>query len=57
MSISVKKKDQDIWYPSNEMLEMAYHYVVFISFDSDVYTPNRISDDWEEVRQRLVIKI
>lgn len=53
VNTSAKLKDPDGWYPSDEILEMAYHYGVFITFGSDAHTPARIGDDWEAVCQRL----
>ncbi|WP_080872616.1 PHP-associated domain-containing protein [Oceanobacillus timonensis] len=53
MNTSAKQKNPDGWYSSDEILELAYHYGVFVSFGSDAHTPERIGDDWEEVRQHL----
>lgn len=41
------------WYPSAGILEMACHYDVPVTFGSDSHVPERVGDEWEEVRQVL----
>ncbi len=41
------------WYPSDEMLERAHHYGVHVTFGSDSHDPERVADDFEQVRARL----
>lgn len=53
INTSGKMKDVGGWYPADDILEMARHYGVMATFGSDAHTPERVADDWEEVRQRL----
>ncbi|WP_442603376.1 histidinol-phosphatase [Paenibacillus sp. KN14-4R] len=53
VNTSGKTKDVGGWYPSDEMLEMALHYGVDITFGSDAHLPSRVGDEWELVRSRL----
>ncbi|WP_020616029.1 histidinol-phosphatase [Paenibacillus daejeonensis] len=46
-------KDVGGWYPSDEILERAFHYGVQVTFGSDAHNPCRIGEDWELVRARL----
>lgn len=53
INTSGKMKDVGGWYPADTMLEMAFHYGVKVTFGSDAHTPDRVGDEWEEVRQKL----
>ena len=53
VNTSGKTKEVGGWYPSDDMLERALHYGVMVTFGSDAHTPERVTDDWEEVRARL----
>ena len=54
INTSGKTKDVGGWYPSMEILEMAKHYGVKITFGSDAHTPERVGDEFEEVRKQLL---
>lgn len=41
------------WYPSDDLLERAHHYGVDVTFGSDAHAPDRVGDEWEQVRTRL----
>ena len=41
------------WYPSDEILERAFHFGVKISFGSDAHKPSRIGEDFEKVAALL----
>jgi histidinol-phosphatase (PHP family) len=41
------------WYPIDAVLERALHYGVTVTFGSDAHVPDRVGDEWEEVRTRL----
>lgn len=47
------KKFTGSWYPSDDILERALHYGVDVTFGSDAHTPNRVGEEWEQVRERL----
>ena len=42
------------WYPSDEMLEKALFYGVNVTFGSDSHEQDRVADDFEKVRERLM---
>lgn len=42
------------WYPSYEILERACYYGIKLTFGSDAHTPERVGEDWEEVRKTLI---
>ena len=54
INTSGKTKDVGGWYPSTEILEMAKHYGVKVTFGSDAHKPERVGDEFEEVRQQLL---
>ncbi|MBU9713128.1 histidinol-phosphatase [Evansella tamaricis] len=53
VNTSGKTKDVGGWYPSDDILEMACHYGVNVTFGSDAHHPSRIGDDFELVEQYL----
>ncbi|WP_062106285.1 histidinol-phosphatase [Bacillus niameyensis] len=53
INTSGKTKDCGGWYPSDEILAMAHHYGVNVTFGSDAHDPERVGDDFENVRKRL----
>lgn len=53
INTSGKTKDCGGWYPADEILEMALHYDVKVTFGSDAHDPERVGDDFNFVRQRL----
>ena len=53
VNTSGKTKDCGGWYPSHEILERACFYGIPITFGSDAHTPDRVADDWEQVRTLL----
>lgn len=53
INTSGKNKDCGGWYPANDMLEMACHYGVGVTFGSDAHWPTRVGDEFEEVRDTL----
>ncbi|MDF2720523.1 MAG: phosphoesterase [Paenibacillus sp.] len=53
INTSGKMKDCGGWYPSDEILERAYHYGVPVTFGSDAHVPGRIGDDFEQVKAKL----
>lgn len=53
VNTSGKTKDVGGWYPSDEILEMAKHYGVAVTFGSDAHDPHRVGDEFELVRARL----
>jgi histidinol-phosphatase (PHP family) len=53
VNTSGKASDCQSWYPSDEILEMALHYGVDITFGSDAHQPGRVGDEWEQVARRL----
>jgi histidinol-phosphatase (PHP family) len=53
VNTSGKNKDCGGWYPSYEMLEMAYFYNIGVTFGSDAHVPERVGDEFEEVRTKL----
>lgn len=53
VNTSGKTKDSGGWYPSDDILEMAHHYGVKVTFGSDAHDPERVGEDFELVRQKL----
>lgn len=53
VNTSGKTKAVGGWYPAEPILEMALHYGVSVTFGSDAHTPERVADEWEEVRKKL----
>jgi len=53
VNTSGKASDCRSWYPADDILEMALHYGVDITFGSDAHHPGRVGDEWELVRRRL----
>ncbi|MGZ9585310.1 histidinol-phosphatase [Paenibacillus marinisediminis] len=54
INTSGKTKLSGGWYPSDEILERALHYGVEVTFGSDAHKPQRVGDEWNQVRQRLI---
>lgn len=53
INTSGKTKTVGGWYPSDLILEMALRYNVQVTFGSDAHVPERIGDEFEEVRTKL----
>jgi histidinol-phosphatase (PHP family) len=53
INTSGKTKACGGWYPIDAVLERALHYGVKVTFGSDAHVPERVGDEWEEVRARL----
>ncbi|GGE30103.1 histidinol-phosphatase [Pullulanibacillus camelliae] len=53
INTSGKNKDCGGWYPSQQILERACYYHVIPTFGSDAHVPERVGDEWEEVRNQL----
>ncbi|WP_173719821.1 histidinol-phosphatase [Bacillus massilinigeriensis] len=53
VNTSGKTKDSGGWYPADEILELAKHYGVHITFGSDAHDPERVGDDFELVKQKI----
>ncbi|MBD3109927.1 histidinol-phosphatase [Bacillus sp. AGMB 02131] len=53
INTSGKTKDVGGWYPSADILEMAKHFDVKLTFGSDAHNPERVGDEFEEVREQL----
>jgi histidinol-phosphatase (PHP family) len=53
INTSGKTKDVGGWYPSDDMLEMALHYGVHVTFGSDAHDPHRVGDEFDLVQGRL----
>ena len=53
INTSGKTKACGGWYPSDDILEMALHYGVAVTFGSDAHIPDRVGDEFELVRKRL----
>lgn len=53
INTSGKMKDCGGWYPADDILERACYYGVDVTFGSDAHTPNRVGDEWDEVRSHL----
>jgi histidinol-phosphatase (PHP family) len=53
INTSGKTKYVGGWYPANEILEMALHHGVKVTFGSDAHDPHRVGDEFEIVQQHL----
>ena len=53
VNTSGKTKDCGGWYPADEILEVANHYGVKVTFGSDAHDPERVGDDFEKVQHKL----
>ena len=53
INTSGKTKTVGGWYPSHDILERALHFGVKVSFGSDSHVPERVGDDFEDVRKTL----
>ncbi|WP_053362963.1 histidinol-phosphatase [Bacillus sp. FJAT-27251] len=53
INTSGKTKTVGGWYPADEILEMARHYGVMVTFGSDAHDPERVGDEFDEVAARL----
>ncbi|TDQ40854.1 histidinol-phosphatase [Aureibacillus halotolerans] len=53
VNTSGKMKDVGGWYPSHEILERALFHGVDITFGSDAHVPERVGDDFENVKKVL----
>ncbi|MFD0715195.1 histidinol-phosphatase [Paenibacillus sp. GCM10027626] len=53
INTSGKTKKVGGWYPSDAILERACRCGVDVTFGSDAHKPERVADEWDEVRQRL----
>lgn len=53
VNTSGKTKDVGGWYPADDILELAYHYGVTITFGSDAHVPERVGDEFDDVKARL----
>lgn len=53
INTSGKTKDVGGWYPSDEILELAHHFGVKVTFGSDAHDPHRVGDEFDEVQAHL----
>lgn len=53
INTSGKTKYVGGWYPSDDILELALHYGVKVTFGSDAHVPDRVGDEFELVQKRL----
>lgn len=53
INTSGKTKDVGGWYPSDDILELARHYGVKVTFGSDAHDPDRVGDEFELVQRHL----
>ena len=53
INTSGKTKDVGGWYPSDDILALALHYDVKVTFGSDAHDPERVGDEFEEVKAHL----
>ena len=53
INTSGKTKYVGGWYPADEILEMALHHGVKVTFGSDAHDPHRVGDEFEQVRASL----
>ncbi|TDF97969.1 histidinol-phosphatase [Paenibacillus piri] len=53
INTSGKTKDCGGWYPSDSILERALYFGVPVTFGSDAHVPERVGDDFEQVRSKL----
>ncbi len=53
INTSGKTKYVGGWYPSDDILERALFHKVPVTFGSDAHVPERVGDEFEEVKQHL----
>jgi histidinol-phosphatase (PHP family) len=53
INTSGKTKDVGGWYPSDDILALALHYDVKVTFGSDAHDPDRVGEEFEEVKAHL----
>lgn len=53
INTSGKTKDSGGWYPADDILERALFHKVGVTFGSDAHTPERVGDEFDEVKRRL----
>ncbi|MBM4762833.1 histidinol-phosphatase [Bacillus sp. B15-48] len=53
INTSGKTKTVGGWYPSDDILELANHYGVAVTFGSDAHDPERVGDEFDSVAKRL----
>lgn len=53
INTSGKTKYVGGWYPAHDILEMALHHGVKVTFGSDAHDPHRVGDEFEQVHARL----
>jgi histidinol-phosphatase (PHP family) len=53
INTSGKTKDVGGWYPADDLLDLARHYGVKVTFGSDAHIPDRVGDDFEFVQKHL----
>ncbi|MEK8127924.1 histidinol-phosphatase [Paenibacillus filicis] len=53
VNTSGKFKPSGGWHPSLDILERAAYYGVSVTFGSDSHVPERVGDEWEDVREAL----
>jgi len=53
INTSGKTKNVGGWYPSDDILELARHYGVKVTFGSDAHDPDRVGDEFELVQRHL----
>jgi histidinol-phosphatase (PHP family) len=53
INTSGKTKDVGGWYPSDDILELAKHFGVKVTFGSDAHVPDRVGDEFEIVQKHL----
>lgn len=41
------------WYPSDDILERSFHFGVDVTFGSDAHVPERVGDQFEDVKAKL----
>jgi histidinol-phosphatase (PHP family) len=54
VNTSGKLNDCQDWFPSEDILQRAHFYGIKVTFGSDAHQPQRVADDWETVRRRLI---
>ncbi|MCJ8013921.1 histidinol-phosphatase [Paenibacillus sp. KQZ6P-2] len=53
INTSGKTKLSGGWYPSDAILERAFHFGVDVTFGSDAHKPERVADEFNQVAERL----
>ncbi|WP_211746497.1 histidinol-phosphatase [Paenibacillus sp. Marseille-Q4541] len=53
INTSGKTKLSGGWYPADDILERAHYYGVYVTFGSDAHKPERVGEDWDDVRRKL----